>query len=121
MSRKVGIVSSEIPGPYNILDLAEGQSVEFIAISFVEGTAEREIIEYGRRIVRKGPIMRVFADLSTPVLGSPYLDILAGRTIAFLRAVFEKTGFPVKLKFTAHGKEPSKYYTVEYSKVSKSE
>jgi hypothetical protein len=121
LSRKVGIVSSEIPGPYNILDLPEGQSVEFVAISFVEGAAEREIIEYGRRITRKGPIMRVFADLSTPVLGSPYLDILAGRTIAFLRALFMAEGLPLKLKFTAHGKEPSKWYTVEYGKVKKVE
>jgi hypothetical protein len=121
LSRKVGIVSSEIPGPYNILDLPEGSSVEFTAVSYVEGMAEREIIEYGRRVTRKAPIMRVYADLKTPVFGTPYLDILSGRTIAFLKAVFMSEGLPLKLKLTAHGKEPSKWYTVEYSKVGKGE
>ena len=119
MSRRVSIVKSEIPGPYNILDLEEGQSIEFIAVGFKEGTATREIFEMGRRVTREGPILRVFADLSTPVFGAPYVDVLAGRTIALLKTIFENVGLPVKLKLTAHGKEPSKYYEVQYEVIGR--
>lgn len=114
MSRKVSITESTIKGPYNILDLPEGQSVEFIAVGYEIGEAERAISELGRVTKRKGPIMRVYADLRTPVMGAPYIDILAGRTIALLDSIFKTTGLPIKLKLTAVGVEPSKYYSVEY-------
>ena len=117
MSRRVSIVKSEIPGPYNILDLPEGESVEFIAIGFTKGTAVRQIVEMGRREEREGPIMRVFVDPSTPVFGSPYLDVLAGRTVVMLETLFNSVGLPLKVRLTAHGKEPSKYYSVEYERV----
>jgi hypothetical protein len=117
LSRKVEIVSSSIAAPYNPLDLPEGQSVEFIAVKYEEGEAERRITELGRSFTQKRPMMRVYADLRTPVLGAPYLDVFAGRTIALLKTVFAEVGLPVKLKLTAHGKEPSKWYSVEYERV----
>ena len=104
MSRKVSISESNIKGPYNILDLPEGQSVEFIAVGYELGEAERSISEMGRVTKRKGPIMRVYADLKTPVLGAPYIDILAGRTIALLESIFRSHGLPLKLKLTAVGR-----------------
>ena len=58
-ARRVSIKSSTISGPYNILDLPHGESVEFIAVRYEIGDAEREIIERGERKVQKGPIMRV--------------------------------------------------------------
>jgi hypothetical protein len=119
LSRRVSITESEIPGPYNILDLPEGQSIEFIATSYVEGIATREIVTPTGKVTRKAPIMRVFADLNTPVFGAPYIDVLAGRTIMLLKTIFEKVGLPLKLKLTAHGKEPSKWYTVEYEVLKK--
>ena len=117
MSRRVSIVKSEIPGPYNVLDLPEGESIEFIATGFIKGTAVRQIIEMGRREEREGPIMRVFVDPSTPVFGAPYLDILAGRTVVMLETLFNSVGLPLKVKLTAHGKEPSKWYSTEYERV----
>ena len=112
-ARRVSIKSSTIPGPYNILDLPHGESVEFIAVRYEIGDAEREIIERGERRVQKGPIMRVYLDLSTPVFGAPYLDILAGRTIMLLKTIFENRRLPIRLRLTASGTEPQKWYEVE--------
>jgi hypothetical protein len=112
-ARRVSIKSSTIPGPYNILDMPNGQSVEFIAVRFEIGDAEREIIDRGERRTQKGPIMRVYLDLSTPVFGAPYIDILAGRTVALLKTIFENRRLPLRLRLTASGIEPQKWYEVE--------
>jgi len=112
-ARRVSIKSSTIPGPYNILDMPNGESVEFIAVRYEIGEAEREIIERGERKVQKGPIMRVYLDLSTPVFGAPYIDILAGRTIMLLKTIFENKRLPLRLRLTASGTEPQKWYEVE--------
>jgi hypothetical protein len=112
-ARRVSIKSSTITGPYNILDMPSGQSIEFIATRFEIGEAEREIIDRGERKIQKGPIMRVYLDLSTPVFGAPYLDILAGRTIMLLKTIFETKKLPLRLRLTASGTEPQKWYEVE--------
>jgi hypothetical protein len=115
MPRIVRIKSSEIPGPYNLLDLPEGQSVTFIALKYNIGKAVREIVtDRGVEHV-EGPIMRVYVDLSTPVFGAPYLDILAGRTIAMLEHLFRTVGLPLKITLTASGREPQKWYEVTWS------
>jgi hypothetical protein len=112
-ARRVSIKSSTIPGPYNILDMPSGQSIEFIAVRYEIGEAEREIIDRGERKVQKGPIMRVHLDLSTPVFGAPYIDILAGRTIMLLKTIFETKRLPLRIRLTASGNEPQKWYEVE--------
>jgi hypothetical protein len=112
-ARRVSIKSSTIPGPYNILDMPSGQSIEFIAVRYEIGDAEREIIDRTERKVQKGPIMRVWVDLSTPVFGAPYVDILAGRTIMLLKTIFETKRLPLRLRLTASGTEPQKWYEVE--------
>ena len=121
MARIVKIKSSEIPGPYNLLDLAEGQSITFIAVKYEKGKAVREIVSDRGVEHVEGPIMRVYVDLTTPVFGSPYLDILAGRTIAMLESLFKVAGLPLKITLTASGKEPSKWYEVSWSPPEKPE
>ncbi|MEM3995224.1 MAG: hypothetical protein QXW40_07520 [Thermofilum sp.] len=115
--RRVRIVESDIPGPYNLLDLPEGHSVTFVATRYQVGRAIREVRtrEGVERIA--GPIMRVYVRLDTPVFGAPYLDILAGRTIAMLEALFRELGLPLRITLTASGVEPQKWYEVSYEKL----
>ena len=117
MPRVVRIIESDIPGPYNLLDLPDGKSITFIAKSYRIGEAVREIREDSVKERVKGKIMRVYVDLSTPVFGAPYLDILAGRTIALLKAIFDEKGLPIKLTLTASGKEPNKWYEFSFEPV----
>lgn len=119
MARIVRIVESDIKGPYNILDLPDGKSVTFIATDYKIGRAVREIVADKETKRVEGPIMRIFADLSTPVLGAPYLDVLAGKTIALLDALFKSTSLPVKITITASGVEPEKYYVITYEQLPK--
>jgi len=120
MSRVVKIIESDIPGPYNLLDLPDGKSITFIARSYRIGEAVREIRTPTSKERVKGKIMRVYVDLSTPVFGAPYLDILAGRTIALLKAIFDEKGLPIKLTLTASGKEPNKWYEVSFESLGSS-
>lgn len=116
LSRRVKIVESEIAGPYNILDLAEGESVEVEVAGYAVGRSVREITDaFGIRRI-EAPIMRIHLPPGKTVLGAPYLDILAGRTIATVKAFVDHFKTPLKLKFTAHGKEPAKWYEVEVVK-----
>lgn len=116
MSRRVRISQSEIPGPYNILDMPEGQSIEVEVESYVTARSIREITDaFGVKRV-EGPIMRIFLPPGKTVFGAPYLDILAGRTIATVEAFIRHFKTPLRLKFTAHGKEPAKWYEVEVVK-----
>jgi hypothetical protein len=93
--------------------MPSGQSIEFIAVRYEIGDAEREIIDRGERKVQKGIMMRVHLDLSTPVFGAPYIDVLAGRTIMLLKSIFENKRLPIRLRLTASGSEPQKWYEVE--------
>jgi hypothetical protein len=115
--RIVRIVESNIKPPYNLLSLADGQSVEFVAVKIEEGHAKREIVEGSRKIALEGPILRVHAAPGTFVFGAPYIDILAGRTIAALTSLFKNIKKPIKLKLTARGREPDKWYEIEWSVV----
>jgi len=118
MARTVRIVKSSIPGPFNILDLPDQSEIEFIATGYAIGEAEREIEEGGSKTIIKGKIMRVYTDLRTPVFGAPFVDILAGRTIALLESIFSNVGFPLKLKIKASGKEPQKWYEITFEQLS---
>ncbi|MEM2446271.1 MAG: hypothetical protein QW734_06405 [Candidatus Bathyarchaeia archaeon] len=119
MSRRVEIIESELAPPFNILDLPEGDSVEFIAKSYEIRKAKRAIVVDSRKELEDIQIMRIHVDLSTPVFGAPYLDVIAGRTIALLNAIFTTHKLPLRVKLTAHGKEPSKYYVVEFSPLER--
>jgi len=119
MAVKAGakIKSASIPAPYNPLDLPDGSSVEFIAVGAEDFDAEREIFSRGSWVTQKVRALRVHADLATPVFGAPFVDVFAGRTVALLKAWFSKVGFPARVKLTARGKEPDKWYEVEVSPV----
>jgi hypothetical protein len=112
--RVVKILESDIKGPYNLLTLADGQSVEFVAVDYKLGWAKREITVGARRTVVEGPILRVFCRPGTFVFGAPYIDILAGRTIASLTSLFSTVKPPVKLTLIAHGVEPDKWYEIKW-------
>jgi hypothetical protein len=115
------IKSASIPAPYNPLDMPDGSSVEFIAIGMEEFDAEREIFSRGAWITQNVRALRVHTDLTTPVFGAPFIDIFAGRTIALLKAWFAKVGFPARVRLTARGREPEKWYEVEVGRVAASE
>jgi hypothetical protein len=111
------IKSASIPAPYNPLDMPDGSSVEFIATGIEEFDVEREFYVRGSPVTQKVKALRVHADLTTPVFGAPFVDVFAGRTVALLKAWFSKVGFPARVKLTARGKEPDKWYEVEVAPV----
>jgi hypothetical protein len=118
MSRVVKIARTRLPPPYNPLDLPDGESVTFVAKSYEIADCEREISVGPEKTVVKGKIMRIYVDLSTPVFGAPYLDVLAGRTIALLEGIFKTVKLPLKLTLRASGKEPHKWYEVTYERLA---
>jgi hypothetical protein len=121
MPRIVRIEKSDVPGPYNLLDLPEGSSVTFVAVRYDKGKAVR-VVKTDTEVQRiEGPIMRIYTRLDTPVFGTPYLDILAGRTIAMLESLFSTVGLPLKITLTASGREPSKWYEVSWEPAGKPE
>jgi len=123
MPREVKIIECDFPAPYNPLDLPDGESITFIAKRYKIGNCVREVkTERGKERI-EGKIMRVYVDLKTPVFGAPYLDILAGRTIELLKAIFDEYGLPLRVTLTASGVEPNKWYevTVEPPKSPQSE
>jgi hypothetical protein len=111
------IKSASVPAPYNPLDMPDGSSVEFIATGMEDFDAEREVFSRGAWVSQRVKALRVYADLTTPVFGAPFVDVFAGRTIALLKAWFVKVGFPARVKLTARGREPDKWYEVEVGPV----
>ncbi|MEM3675387.1 MAG: hypothetical protein QXG08_07960 [Candidatus Methanomethyliaceae archaeon] len=111
--RSVKILRSDFSPPYNLLSLADGESVEFTVQDIKIGTAEREIVERGRRITETIKIARIFLPPGEFVFGTPYLDVIAGRLIETLQALNTGMKKPFRLKLTAHGVEPSKWYEPE--------
>jgi len=117
MPREVRIIECDFDPPYNPLDLPDGESVTFIAKSYRIGRCVREVKTNIEKERIEGKMMRIYVDLSTPVFGAPYLDVLAGRTIALLEALFREHGLPLKVTLTASGKEPNKWYEVKFEKI----
>jgi len=112
LAREVRVIESDIPGPYNLLDLEEGQSVEITITRTQSGRFVREITVEGRIIRLEGEIYRCHLPPRETVFGAPYLDVLAGRAIATLKVWTREFGLPLKVKLTAHGKVPAKWYEI---------
>lgn len=111
--RVVRIVRSDIPGPYNLLDLPDGVSVEIIVQNVEFGSAEREIEEGGKKKTYTAEIARIYLPPGQFIFGAPYLDVLSGRLIATLKTLKAQMKKPYRLKLTARGREPEKWYEVE--------
>jgi len=111
--RRAKIVKATIPGPYNILDLRDRESVEICIKGIEEGTAVRETYRYGKPEQIEGPMLRVYTDVETPVLGAPYLDILSGKATMTIKGLWERYKKPIKVKLIAHGVEPEKWYEIQ--------
>lgn len=121
MPREVKILECDFEPPFNPLDLQNGESVTFIARRYRIGRCVREVRTGVEREKIEGKIMRIYVDLKTPVFGAPYVDVLAGRTIALLEALFREHGLPLKITLTASGKEPNKWYEVKWESPAGSE
>ncbi len=115
----VKILESDFPQPYNLLSLPDGESIEFIATGYRVGPSKREVVSLGKHKIIEGPMMRIMTDLNTPVRGAPYVDVLSTKAVALLEAHFKNTKFPVKIRLTARGVEPNKWYEVEISAPGK--
>jgi len=113
MSKRAKIISCSLPGPYNLLELSEGETVTICIKRIEEGYAVREAYPRGKVVKIEGKILRCYTDIHTPVRGLHYLDILSGKAIALVKSLFEHYKQSILVRFTAHGQEPDKWYEVE--------
>jgi hypothetical protein len=113
------LLRATLPAPYNILDLPEGESVEITIDRLELGEMEREIFYRGRRERETRPLLRVHLPVGQFVYGAPYLDIFSQRAIQAIQSVFNNFGRGSRVKLTAVGKEPSKFYSVELLEAGK--
>lgn len=121
VDKKPRLIRATLPPPYNILDIPEGQSVEFTINKIEEGEMEREVYYRGRRVTETRPLLRVYFPVGEFLFGAPYLDLFSQRAIMAIKSITAAYGVGTRVRLTAVGVEPSKHYSVEIIEVPKKE
>jgi hypothetical protein len=107
-----------LPGPYEILELADGQSVEFSILRFEVGSVvihPRWMPPGAEKTVKA---MRVYVPRSDKPVGVDYWDITSQLLVAHLEGVLKTVGkLPVRVRVKAFGWPPKKRFMVEVVKV----
>lgn len=125
---------AELPRPYEILELADGQSLSMRVKGYSEGTIRILPTDWESRVnsdLRRGSIdqaqaaallrdgkvigsLRVVVDQQSKPTGLGYWDITSTTLIAQLLPWLQQPGFPTKtFTITAFGVAPKKRFTVE--------
>jgi len=102
----------DLPGPYEILELADGQSIEIRPIRWEIGKAEIQPRD-GRppKVIR---ILRVHVDPAEKPTLPHYWDITSQHLVAGLVGQLEaRRGRPARYRITKHGEGPSARFTLE--------
>lgn len=103
---------AELPGPSNILELRDGESVSFTAVRFETGeaTITPAHAPQGKRV----NVLRVHVRAQDHPVFPHYWDITSARLYAQLLPQLRITGsLIVRWTITARGIPPKKYYSVE--------
>ena len=107
-----------LSGPYEILELADGQSAEFTVLRYEVGSVTihpRWMPPGSEKTIRA---IRCFVDRRDKPLGPDYWDITSQLLVAQLDTLFKQVNkLPVRIKITAHGYAPKKRYALEVVKV----
>jgi hypothetical protein len=107
-----------LPGPYEILELADGQSIEFSVLRYEVGSVvihPRWAPPGTERVIKA---MRVYVPRSDKPIGVDYWDITSQLLVAHLEGILKSVGrLPIRVRVKAFGWAPKKRFSVEVLKV----
>jgi hypothetical protein len=107
-----------LPGPYEILELADGQSLEFTILRYEIGslTIHPRWMPPGAEKAIKA--MRVYVRREDKPVGVDYWDLTSQLLVAHLQGILGSVPkLPVRVRVKAFGWAPKKRFTVEVLKV----
>mgnify|MGYP001609839882 CR=1 FL=1 len=94
-----------LDSPADLLELHDGQSVEFTPLRFLSG--ELVIQPRTSPVGKTVPALRIWVSLADKSLGAPYWDITDGTTIARLLPILsEIVSGRRRIRLTMHGVAP---------------
>lgn len=104
---------SPVESPYELLDLANGESAEFRIVKFERGEARIETkLEPTGKVV---PVLRVHVPPDDKPLGAPYWDITSRTLIARLDPVIDGlVAGRRRIRITKFGVAPSARHQVDF-------
>lgn len=101
-----------LPAPAEILDLADGESVEFRVLRWEDG--ELEIRARGAPAARKVRTLRMHVPPEDKPVGAPYWDATAGNLVARLLPILDMVVRDGRrLRVTKHGVAPAARHQVD--------
>jgi hypothetical protein len=109
----VGVLKP-LPGPYEILELADGQSIEFSIVRYEVGlvTIRPRYLPAGEEKTIKA--MRVYVKRADKPIGVDWWDITSQLLVAHLEGILKNVGkLPVRVRIKAFGYAPKKRFQVE--------
>jgi len=103
-----------LPGPYELLELSDRQSIDLKVVSWERGTMEIHPRYAGAPATKEIPVLRVHVPADIKALPPQYYDVtsktLAAQWLPFLlQRGFEKWTF----RITAYGVAPRKRFSLE--------
>jgi len=103
-----------LPGPYEILELNDGQKIDLKPVRWEIGTMSIKARWTGAPAEKEILVLRLHMQPKDKPVGIPYWDLTAQTLIAQLRPLLETRLYETKIiRITAHGEAPRKRFTVE--------
>ena len=103
-----------LPGPYEILELADRESIDLRVVSWERGTMEIHPKYPGAPEVKEIPVLRVHVPVAVKALAPHYYDITAKTLQAQLLPLLLERGFERwTYRVTAFGVAPRKRFSLE--------
>ena len=107
-------VLKPLPGPYEILELSDGQSIEFSIVRYETGlvTIRPRYLPVGQEKTIKA--MRVYVRREDKPVGVDWWDITSQLLVAHLEGILKNAPkLPVRVRIKAFGYAPKKRFQVE--------
>lgn len=99
--------------PYELLDLEDGEAVDFVILRYLEG--EVPIVPRHAPAGKEVPAIRVWVSPEDKPVGAPYWDITAGNLIARLKPVLgELVRTGRRIRVIKHGIAPAARHEVRF-------
>ena len=103
-----------LPGPYEYLELADGESLRLAITRSEEGEAVIHPRYPGAPEEKRVPCLRLYVAEGYKPAGAPYWDVTSKTLIARIRPhLAELAAEKKEFVLTAHGTGPRKRYTLE--------
>jgi len=105
---------AQLAGPYEILELRDGESKELTILKYESGTVIIHPRYPGAPTSKEISAIRLYVPQAEKPAGVPYWDVTSQTLIAQLKPFLEEIPEKgLRIRLTAHGIAPSKRYTLE--------